>query len=41
MKEYPHVERIPAIAPMIIAPKGVTGIEAAEPIATPPARVAF
>lgn len=41
MKEYPHVETTPATAPIIIAPNGVTGIEAAEPIATPPASVAF
>ena len=29
------------MAPTMRAPKGATGIEAAVPIATPPARVAF
>ena len=40
-KEYPRTETMPAIDPMSKAANGWTGIDAAEPIATPPASVAF
>ena len=41
MKEYPTTDRIPAHPPIKSAPKGWTGMDAAVPIATPPASVAF
>ena len=37
----PHVDRIPARAPTVTAPPGVSMRSAQAPTATPPARVAF